>query len=286
VQPADLDQANGRVIAGQIVGNELAGPAAGGWLFGLAAVLPFALNAGALGVAVLLLLTLPSVFRPVPRESGRIPSSRLTSVRRDAAEGARWLWHHADIRDLTVAVGVISAMDAAWFAVLVLYVTQILHQRSGAYGLLLAIAALGGIATGAFGTRLTRRLGSWPSLLIAGATMATTQAGLGLNANVIIAAVLLFASSAAFALFNMTAVTMRQRVVPAELLGRVTSLYGTVALGAEALGAIGGGILATMAGIRAPMLAGAVPIAALTAVLAWRHCRPAPGTNPGPPPAS
>jgi len=152
-------------------------------------------------------------------------------------------------------------------------------------GLLLAIAALGGIATGAFGTRLTRRLGPWPSLLIAGATMAGTQAGLGLNANMIVAAALLFASSAAFALFNMTAVTMRQRLVPAELLGRVSSLYGTVALGAEALGAIGGGILASSAGIRAPMLAGAVPIAAVTAVLAWRHCRPAPGTNPGPPPS-
>ena len=64
VEPAELDKANGRVIAGQIVGNELAGPAAGGWLFGLAAVLPFALNAGALGIAVLLLLTLPSVFGP------------------------------------------------------------------------------------------------------------------------------------------------------------------------------------------------------------------------------
>src|SRR5215467_7158133 len=64
VGSADLDRANGRLIAGQIVGNELAGPAAGGWLFGLTAAVPFAVNAGALGVAVLLLLTLPSVFHP------------------------------------------------------------------------------------------------------------------------------------------------------------------------------------------------------------------------------
>jgi predicted MFS family arabinose efflux permease len=176
-------------------------------------------------------------------------------------------------------------MDAAWFAVLVLYVTQILHQRPGAYGLLLAIAALGGIATGAFGTRLTRRLGHWPSLLMANLAMAGTQAGLGLNANVIIAAILLFASSAAFALFNMTAVTMRQRLVPAGLLGRITSLNSTVARGAEALGAIGGGALAAAAGIRAPMLIGAVPIAVLTAVLAWRHRRFAPCSGSGSPPS-
>jgi hypothetical protein len=82
-------------------------------------------------------------------------------------------------------------------------------------------------------------------------------------------------SSAAFALFNMTAVTMRQRVVPAGLLGRVGSLYGTVALGSEALGALAGGALATTAGIRAPMLAGAVPLAAITALLAWRYRRSA-----------
>ena len=47
VQPDRLDQANARLIAGQIVGNELAGPAASGALFGLAAVLLLAI--GALG---------------------------------------------------------------------------------------------------------------------------------------------------------------------------------------------------------------------------------------------
>ena len=279
VKPADLDQANGQLIAGRIVGNELAGPAAGGLLFGLAAVLPFAVNAGTLGIAVLLLLTLPSVFQPAPREPRQAPASRGASVRQDLAEGIRWLLRHRDVRDLTIAVGVISAMDAAWFAVFVLYVIRVLHLRPGAYGVLLAIGALGGIATGAAGARLTRRLGPWPSLLLAGLTMAVTQAALGLTSSVIIAALTVFASSGAFALFNMTAVTMQQRLVPAGLLGRVTSLYGTVARGTEALGALAGGALAAVAGIRAPMLAGAVPIAAVTVLLAWRHRRAAPAAD-------
>jgi predicted MFS family arabinose efflux permease len=55
------------------------------------------------------------------------------------------------------------------------------------------------------------------------------------------------------------------------LLGRVTSLYHTVAQGAEALGALGGGAFAAIAGTRATMLVGAVPIAATMIVLAWRH---------------
>jgi hypothetical protein len=124
------------------------------------------------------------------------------------------------------------------------------------------VAALGGISVGGIGPRITRRAGPWRSLLAAGTVMAATQAWLGLTANVIAAAMLLFASSAAWALFNMTSVTMRQRQVPARLLGRVTSLYGTVAGGSEALGALGGG---------APMLIGAAPIAATVILLGWRH---------------
>ena len=59
--------------------------------------------------------------------------------------------------------------------------------------------------------------------------------------------------------------------MPDRLLGRVTSLYGTVFGGAEAGGALAGGALAAAAGIRVPMLAGAAPIAAVTVYVSWRH---------------
>ena len=272
VEPSDLDRANGRVIAGQIVGNELAGPAAGGWLFGTAAVLPFAVNAGTLGIAVLLLLTLPGVFAPPPRQHEPGPGrARFSSVRHDLGEALGWMRQHPAIRDITLMAGVIAAMDATWFAVLVLYVIKILHQRPGTYGLLLAIGAVGGVLAGTGGAALTRRIGPWHVLVIAGLVVAATQAGLGLTGDVIIAAALLMLSSAAFALFSMTAVTMLQREVPDALLGRVNSVFGTVTQGAEALGAIAGGLLATAAGIRAPMLAGAVPMAAVTVFTGWRH---------------
>lgn len=269
--PAGLDRANARMIAGQAVGNELAGPAAGGWLFGLAAVLPFGVNAGTLGIAVLLLLTLPGVFRPANRPAPQAPAASLAALRQEFSEGLRWLWRHCAIRDVTIAVGVIVAMDAAWFAVLVLYVIQTLHQRPGMYGLLVAIGAVGGIAVGGLGTPVTRRLGPWRSLLIAGLGMAASQAVLGLTANVIIAAAMLAASSGACVLFDMTATTMRQRQVPDHLLGRITSLYGTSLRGSEALGALGGGLVAAAAGIRATMLIGAIPITAVTILLTWRH---------------
>ena len=267
--PDGLDRANARVITGQVVGNELAGPAAGGWLFGVAAVLPFAASVGALGIAVLLLLTLPGVFRPASQPDGQAPT--LATLRRDFADGLRWLWRHPAIRDVTIAVGIIIAMDAAWFAVFVLYVIEILHQRPGMYGLLVAGGAVGGIAAGGLGPAINRRIGPWRSLLIAGLVMAATQTVLGLTANVITAAAMLAASSAACVLFGITGTTMRQRLVPDHLLGRIMSLHGTTLRGAEALGALGGGLVAAAAGIRATMLIGAIPIAATAILLSWHH---------------
>ena len=279
--PADLDRANARMIAGQVVGNELAGPAAGGWLFGLATVLPFAVNAGTLGIAVLLLLTLPGVFRPISQPASQAPGTSLAALRQEFSEGLGWLRRHSSVRDVTIAVGVIAVMDAAWFAVLVLYVIHILNQKPGMYGLLVAIGAFGGIAVGGLGPPITRRLGPWRSLLIAGLVMAASQAVLGLTANVIIAAAMLAASSAACVLFDMTAVTMRQRQVPDNLLGRITSLYRTALRGSEALGALGGGLVAAVVGIRATMLIGATPIAATVILLSWHHRGTATGRNAG-----
>ncbi|MGH3305846.1 MAG: MFS transporter [Streptosporangiaceae bacterium] len=108
-------------------------------------------------------------------------------------------------------------------------------------------------------------------MLIAGLVLAASQAVLGLTANVIIAAAMLAASSAAWALFGLTAVTMRQRQAPDNMLGRITSLYRTACQGSEALGALGGGVIAAVAGIRATMLIGAIPIAATVILLAWHH---------------
>jgi predicted MFS family arabinose efflux permease len=118
---------------------------------------------------------------------------------------------------------------------------------------------------------LTRRIGPWRTLLAAGLGVAVTQAALGLTSSVIAAAVFQALSIWALTQFNVTAVTVRQRQVPDALLGRVTSVYGTVTQGAEALGALAGGGIAVAAGIRAPMLVGAAPIVVVTVGVAWRH---------------
>jgi hypothetical protein len=61
-------------------------------------------------------------------------------------------------------------------------------------------------------------------------------------------------------------VSLRQQVVPAELLGRVNSEYRTIGWGMIPLGGVAGGLVAHVLGLRAPFLvAGGLRLTALLA---------------------
>lgn len=261
----DLDRINGRLGAGELIGFELAGPAIAGWLFGIAAALPLMVNAIGAGIAPLLLLSMPNVFRPVPPDPAEedAPSTSLQELR----AGLSWSARNRVVRSLVYTVAIVALVDSAWFAVLVLYVTRILHQGADLYGVLLAVGAIGGVAASPACGWLNNRLRNTNVLVAAVIIMAGTQLMLGLTSNVIVAAFMLTASSGASGIFNATAIGIRQRLVPARLLGRVSSAYLAVAGVCEALGALLGGILASSAGIRAPMLVGVVPLVAAALML-------------------
>lgn len=266
IERRDLEYANGRLITGRLIGNELAGPAAGGWLFGVAAALPFAVNAGGLGVSVLLLLTLPSVFAPRPRPS--LTTGPLKTTLIDIRAGVAWLRRDRPLRALVGATSLVAGADGAYLAVLVLYVTEVLHRSPMTYGLLLGLGAVGGIAAGSGTARLVRRLGVGRIMAASMLVMAGAQLALGLTSNLIITGVALIGSGGAFAVFNVTSVSMRQRRAPAELLGRANSVYLTVGRSAEATGGLLGGGIAAFAGIQAPILAGVPLILAAAAITA------------------
>lgn len=269
-----LERANGRLVAGRLVGDELAGPAVGGWLFGVAAALPFAFNAGGLGISILLLLTLPSVFaasRQPAATGGALPSAV-----QDLREGLAWLCRDRTVRSLVIAVGLVALADGAYLAILVLYVTKVLKLGGDVYGLLLGLGAVGGIAAGVGCARLTSRIGARSMLTASVVTMAGAQLILGLTSNVFLTCLALVCSSGAFAIFNITSMTLRQHRSPAGLLGRVNSAYLTVGRSTEAVGALAGGGLAVAAGIQTPILLGVIPLLGAAALIAG-YTRPAQG---------
>ncbi|MEV0829661.1 MFS transporter [Nonomuraea rubra] len=265
VSDADLDRANGGLVNAEVAGNELVGPPIGGYLFGVAMVLPFAVNGGTLAVAAALIFSLPNVFAP---KTGS--AARKGQIRRDTLAGLRWLARHRRLRLLLVLGGVFALMDSAWFAILVLYVPQVLGLPEWGYGVLLGVGAIGGLAGGYLAARITRWIGSTAALTSCLAFAAAGQLMLGVTTSAVVAASGLAITSGAFGVWAVVARTLRQRLTPSELLGRVSSASMTVVMGAAPVGALAGGLLAAEWGLTAPILAGVPVLAAGALVCAFR----------------
>lgn len=72
----------------------------------------------------------------------------------------------------------------------------------------------------------------------------------------------------AVVVWNVVTVTVRQRVIPRHLLGRVNFVYRLVAWSGIPIGAMSGGAIASQFGLRAPFVIEGVAICLLTGVLA------------------
>ena len=155
---------------------------------------------------------------------------------------------------VAVLLGVFNFANQMGQAVLVLLATQTLHVGTRGYGLLLAVTAVGSVIGGLVSPAVTRRLGMLPSLILAGAIDAAVFAGLGLAPDAAVAALMLAGQGFAVTMWNVVTVSLRQRVVPAHLLGRVNSVYRMLGWGLMPLGALAGGFVAHAAGLRAPYI--------------------------------
>jgi MFS family permease len=265
--PADLlPRANGNQQVVLTIGETFAGPPLGSALFAVRAALPFGLDAVSFAGSAALLAGLP---RTAPSRAVQARSQQR--MRAQIAEGVRWLAGHRLLRTVALLLGVSNFSSQMGQATLVLLATQTLHVGTRGYGLLWTAAAIGSVLGGLVNPAITRRLGLLPSLTVAMATFAAVDAGIGLAPNFAVAAALMACNGFFVTMWNVVTVTLRQRIVPAELLGRVNSVYRMLGWGLMPLGALAGGFIAHAAGLRAAyvvggVLSGAALLAALPAL--------------------
>ncbi|GIH94108.1 MFS transporter [Planobispora siamensis] len=263
-----LTDANGRLVATETVGNNFLGAPLAGILIGLGATLGITATLGApallYAAAGLALLGMRGRFRLQTPSSG--------PLRADIARGLRFLWGHRVLRSLTVFGGVFNFANDAYFAVFVLWVvgeeSRVRLTPSG-YGLLAVALALGAIAGSLAAGRLARRAGQAGTLvavnlvnalLLLVPVLVPTVAAIGVTA------VLLGATNA---VSNVLLVSLRQRLVPERLMGRVHATVRLIGMGARPLGAAAGGVLAAVAGLPAVFCA-AAGLCVLTILLVSR----------------
>ncbi|MGW5671148.1 MFS transporter [Micromonospora sp. NPDC003776] len=258
-----LERANGWLGGGtQVMQNLVAGPL-GGFLFLVAAAIPFAVNAGTYALSAVLVGLLAGTYR-----GGAVPGARR-SVRAEVAEGFRWLLSQRLLRTMTLLIGLLNVTLTAAIAVLVLLATDRLGLGSVGYGALFTCMAVGGLLGAAVGDRLVATITATWTVRVGLLIEAGLHLALAASRSAAVVGVALFAFGVHSSLWNMVANSLRQRLTPPALLGRVGSTNLFLAAGGNCVGALLGGVVADRFGLTAPYWVGFV-VAVLVIAATWR----------------
>lgn len=235
VVPADrLESANGTLFTTQTIGRDLVGQLLGGVLYQIGRAIPLIIDAVSFAVSALLLTRLPA--QRAARPAGD------TTLGEDILAGIRQILGDRLLTALTVAGGVINAVYLGQVAILVLLVRNVLGLGPTGYAAVLAAGAVGGAVGGVVAGKLVSHLGRRVTLLsgLGLIGLASVGAALARTATTVIG---YFAMGLGLMVWNVVAVSMRQSIVPAHMLGRTMGAYrlfawGTMPLGAMLFGAM------------------------------------------------
>lgn len=244
VEGEQLSRANGRLYAVELTMNQFVGPPLGGFLAAIAIAAAFGTGAAAYLLAAGALLTIRGAFRPV-REG---PPTR---IHEDIAEGLRYLFGHRLLRVLALMVGIGNLANTAAFSVFVLYAVAPgpLGLDEFGFGLMTTALAMGSVIGSFLVEPLERRLGRANLLAVSMLGFAVTVLAPVLTTNVPLIFVIWLISGAIGIAWNVLTVSLRQRIVPDALLGRVNATYRLLAWGTMPLGAFLGGLVGEAFGL-------------------------------------
>jgi MFS family permease len=257
VEQESLEVANSRLYISQIISNGFVGLPFGAWIFVIAIGAPFGFNAIALILAALLIRSIR--IKSIPKVE-----SSTNSFSADLKQGLSWLWKHDLLRTLAVMLGVANMCGMFAQAVFVKFARDELGLGARGFGILLAAISVGSILGGLIGERIGKRLGATAAIILSYTVFAISDVIPGVFPKIWSVALSGIVMAIAGTTWNVITVSMRQRLIPAELFGRVNSVYRFIGTGSTAFGALIGGQIAYSFGLRATYLAsGAVLFVAL-----------------------
>ena len=266
-----LERANGWLIGGTVLTQQMIAGPLGGFLFVVAAGIPFFANAGTYAASAILIGMVGGSYRAAPRAGGRTPGSAepQRSVFAEMAEGFKWLMRQRLLRTMAVLIGLLNVTLTATTAVLVLLAKERLHLGSVGYGLLFTCMALGGVLGSVVGDRLIGWVTATWTVRIGLLVEAGFHLSLAASRNPYLVGVAFFAFGVHGSLWSIVGGSLRQRLTPPHMLGRVGSTNLFIAAGGNCVGALLGGVIASDFGLTAPYWVAFV-VAVAVAAATWR----------------
>jgi len=261
VETEQLETANGRMWTSESLMQNFMGPPLASVLLGLSVFAPLMFDGASFFASAGLIALIASSMIKKQKISEVKPDFRA-----ELKEGLTWLWHHPFLRPLAFILGSINGLNALGFSVFILFAQENLHTSVLTFGLLSTGGAFGGALGGILAGRIIKRFGrafilktvlvGSPIFLVAMAFSPVWELVWFISAIEMFFAIL----------WNVVTVSMRQEIIPDQILGRVNSVYRFFALGSQPIGAVIGGVLVTISihlfsrefALRVPMLVGAI----------------------------
>ena len=245
-----LEKANGRLYTAEVIANSFVGLPLGAWAFVAAVGIPFGVNAASFALAAVLVSTIH-----IPSKVQSHANVRHQSFKADLVEGIKWLWANKLIRTLAIMLGVTNMATMFGDAIFVKYAADELGVTGRGYGFLLSLMAIGSIVGGFVGDRIAKRLGAPLAMIASFGVFSTVGLIYYFMPHIWSVAIAVSVMGLAGTTWNIVTVSLRQRIIPAELFGRVNSVYRLIGTGSISLGALIGGQIAYSNGLRSPYLA-------------------------------
>ncbi|MFG2758604.1 MFS transporter [Streptomyces wuyuanensis] len=227
---------------------QVTGPGIGGGLVQLAGA-HLAVIADAVGYALSALFLL-GIRRPEEQPEPTVGGS----LRKDIAEGVRFVVRHPLLRVIALTTGLANLCTAVLMATQTVHLVRSVGLQPGALGLVLSASAVGGLLGALCAARLAARLGQ--ARIIRLSTLVTGPFAVlwPLSGPGIPGAVLFATGSAVVSfgavVYNVAQVSFRQALCPPRLLGRMNATLRFLMWGTLPLGALLGGVLAESYGAR------------------------------------
>jgi MFS family permease len=262
VKPENLERANGNLWGAEMVMNSFVGPPLGSLLLAVGFAVPFFVDAGSFAAAAGLVFLITGTFHK-PRKT-EAQSGEKVNWRGEIKEGFRWLWHHPVLRPMAIILGLLNALGMMTFATFILFAQENLDLGTGlfsgvlkpvanffgadsvatfTFSLLILAGAVGGVIGSIIAPRVSKALGSGPSLYLTMIGGGVTTFVIGMATHWWMAWLMFAFGSFTSVLWNVITVSFRQTIIPDALLGRVNSVYRFFGWGMMPIGSIVGGVV-------------------------------------------
>lgn len=198
-------------------------------------------DAGSYLIASVTLLTVRGSFNVETKKA-------ITSIRNDVVAGLRYVLSHPVLRNISLMMAMVNFVGATVNAQIVLFAKRELSASNTQIGWLFAAEGVGVVVLSLAAGPLRKRWSFSVVALSALASSGVAIVALSFTRSVYAALPLIALMSGLGILFNINTGSLRQQIVPNDMLGRVISIAGVLAWSAIPLGSTLGGVIIQTSG--------------------------------------